>query len=309
VGTALVLALLNGCVVPGAGFRPKQPELSSSLEKGSVQVGELTRTYVSYTPQTLPDDAPLLVVLHGSTQTGGTIRAKTGYEFDRLADKNRFLVVYPNGYMKHWNDCRKKASYTARRRNIDDKAFLQALIDQFAIERRIDTNRVYAVGFSNGGHMAYRLALEEPERFASVAAIAANLPTDENCDCTKSDDPIPVLILNGTKDPINPHEGGAVTIFGFASRGQVLSASESAAYFARINGHTEPPAKESFQGAEFTRWQSRDNPEVLLISVEGGGHAVPQPTYTAPFLMGRTVKTINGPELVWDFFERQTPRE
>ena len=70
--------------------------------------------------------------------------------------------------------------------------------------------------------------------FAGIAAISANLPTDDNSICQKAGRAVPVAIINGTADPINPYGGGRVTLFGFGDRGTVVSSAESAAQFARL---------------------------------------------------------------------------
>jgi polyhydroxybutyrate depolymerase len=202
--------LVGGCV----GFAPtlKPPALSASVQRGSIQVGQLNRSYLVYVPRNLPPNPALVFVLHDATQNAERMRVSTGYEFERLADEHGFVVIYPNGYKNHWNDCRKAASYSARRKNINDEAFILALIERFHSTSGADRTRVFVMGYSNGGHLAYRLALEMPERITAIAAIAANLPTDDNCDCRKSERSIPVMIINGTADPINPDGGGKISV-------------------------------------------------------------------------------------------------
>src|SRR5437899_384166 len=85
----------------------------------------------------------------------------------------------------------------------------------------------------DGDLLAYRLALELPDRIAAVAPVAASLPDDSNFDCKKSGKPVAILILNGTADPMNPYEGGEVALYGlFGSRGTVMSTDATVAYFA-----------------------------------------------------------------------------
>jgi polyhydroxybutyrate depolymerase len=250
----------------------------------------------------------MVFVLHGSTQTPQQMRVSTGYEFERLAERHGFVVVYPAGYRRHWNDCRKAASYAARRHDVDDKGFISALVEHFRTTLGADARRVFVMGYSNGGQLAYRLALETPDRVTAIAAVAANLPSDENCACVKSGRPVPALILNGTGDPINPYHGGQVRLFGFANRGRVMSARESAEYFAGLNGQQGEP-RVSVVGhwlkVEVARWQNEGKPEVVLATVRGGGHVVPQPRYSAPPFLGLTTQAINGPEEIWAFFARQ----
>jgi len=100
------------------------------------------------------------------------------------------------------------------------------------VEQAIDKKRVYVFGYSNGGHMAFRLAMEAPDEIAAVAAVAASLPTPDDSSCPLQ-----------AADPINPYQGGIVTLFGFASRGSVMSSMASAQNFAERNRITSPPAR------------------------------------------------------------------
>jgi polyhydroxybutyrate depolymerase len=145
------------------------------------------RSYAFYAPANLAPGAPLVLALHGSMGNAEQMRRGTGYAFERLADRHGFVVAYPEGYEGHWNDCRKEASFAARRLRIDDVGYLRALVGRFRSEYGVDSTRVYAVGVSNGGHMIYRLALEAPDLVRAVAAVAANLPAAGNMECTPSE--------------------------------------------------------------------------------------------------------------------------
>jgi polyhydroxybutyrate depolymerase len=161
----------------------------------------------------LTKGAALVVVMHGSGGNSAQARTATGYGFDRLADEHKFAVVYPNGYDGYWNACNLVGEYDANKINIDDVGFLTALVDKLAQEIGIDPSRVYATGISRGGHMAFRLALEAPARFRAVAAVAANVPVPANFKCNPTGQGTSsVMIMNGTKDPLNPYDGGEVTL-------------------------------------------------------------------------------------------------
>lgn len=286
---------------------PAQPTLSASLQREHIQVGELQREFSYYVPNNLPANAPLVFVLHGSLQTSEDIRVFTGYEYERLADANGFVVVYPQGFEKNWNDCRAAADYPARAQNIDDKGFINALIQRFAVQQHTDSHRVFLTGYSSGAHLGFRLALEQPTLLAGIGAVAANLPTPDNLACQPSGKAVSMLIINGTDDPVNPYKGGQVSLFGLGSRGTVRSAQDSALYFAALAGYTKPSlnAPSAIANAHQQQWQAPGQHEVALYSLLGGGHVVPQPIYHAPRMLGATLPGFNAPETIWAFFARQ----
>jgi polyhydroxybutyrate depolymerase len=230
---------------------------------------------------------------------------------DRLADQRGFVVVYPNGYRRNWNDCRKNATFPAKRENIDDMSFIRALIARVTVERAIDERRVYAFGYSNGGHMTFRLAMEAPDEIAAVTAVAASLPMPDDSSCPQQGRTSRVMLVNGTTDPINPYRGGIVTLFGFASRGFVMSSLASAQNFAQRNEITSPPVRGKLPkgfsddptSVETLTWQANGEPVSCLYTVRGGGHVIPQQAYRFPRLLGKTTSVLNAPRKAIHFFE------
>jgi polyhydroxybutyrate depolymerase len=142
-------------------------------------------------------------------------------------------------------------------------------------EQDVDEKRVYVFGYSNGGHMAFRLAMEASDEIAAVAAVAASLPTPDNSSCPQRKPTSRVMLINGTLDPINPYQGGTVTLFGFASRGSVMSAVASAQNFAERNGITAPPipgevpkgSSDEITSVEILIWQINGKPGSCLYVV------------------------------------------
>ncbi len=293
---------------------PEAPRLSGKLIKGTLEVGGLKRAYLTYVPQGLMKGAPLVVVMHGSGQNSAQMRTATGYGFERLADEHGFAVVYPDGYEGYWNACNIVGDYSANKRNIDDVGFLTEMLDKLIAEIGVDRDRVFATGVSRGGHMAYRLALEAPSRFRAVAAVAANVPAPKNFKCKPAGQGTSsVIIMNGTKDPLNPFDGGEVKLFGLFRRGEVRSSRESGQYFADLNDITGAPETKGAQvtgrdHVEQVLWRNHSRVEVELIAIHGGGHGMPQPYSRYPRILGPTPKEPNGPAVIWAFFERQRPR-
>jgi polyhydroxybutyrate depolymerase len=292
---------------------PEIPRLSGKLIRGTIEVDDLKRSYLTYVPQGLTRGSPLVVVMHGSGQNGAQMRQATGYGFERLADEHGFAVVYPDGYEGYWNACNIVGDYSANRLNIDDVGFLTGLVDKLIAEIGVDRGRVFAIGLSRGGHMAFRLALEAPARFRAVAAVAANVPAPENFKCKPAGQGTSsVMIMNGTKDPLNPFGGGEVKFFGLLKRGKVRSSRESGQYFADLNGIKGAPEAKGAQRtdeahAEQVLWRNGSKVEVELMAIHGGGHGLPQPYVRYPRLLGPTPREPNGPAVIWAFFERQRP--
>ena len=314
-GLVLLIAILAGVgVYLLQSTEPGRPALSGQPRSGTIKVGPLDRTYLVYAPARAAPRPALVIAFHGSMGSAQGMRVATGYGFDRLADRHGFVVAYPQGYAGNWNDCRKAADYPARRLDVDDLAFVQALVERLRRERGVDPSRVYVTGLSGGGAYALRLALEHPEKIAAAAVFAASLPTPANSVCRASGRPVPVLFVNGTRDPINPYAGGHVTLFGFADRGEALSAQASARYFAGLAGaagpalaRIAPRRRGDPTWAERALWRAADGREVALLTIHGGGHVVPQGAYRPQRLLGRVTTAVDGPREAWAFFRRQPP--
>ncbi len=288
---------------------PPVPEFEALYEKVMIHAGNFDRSAYTFTPSRLAAHPPLLLVFHGSTQDAGKIRVFSGYEFDRLAWEHGFITAYPEGYENYWNDCRSVKFSSAKKLNIDDVSFIKLLIEKLIREKRVDKSRVFAAGYSNGGQMVFRLALEAPGLLAGVAAIAASMPASNNTVCPALSRAVPAVLVEGTEDPLNPYAGGEVQFFGFMKRGPVVSAQATASLFAaRFGFHSSPeiialPHRgDDDTHVKKTIWNSPGRPSVVLFSIYGGGHVIPQPLFRAPRIMGRTSQDLNAPEEIWNFF-------
>lgn len=308
-GIALVLALLFYLL---RSSTPVEPQTGARLIRQTAAAGGVQRSYLLYVPAKVRRRPALVVMFHGSMGTAEEARATTGYQFERLADRDGFLVAYPQGVEGNWNDCRKAAGYAARRLHADDVGLFKQIVARTAREQGADRRQVFAAGVSSGGHAVFRLVLEHPELLAGAAVFAASLPAPENSDCSAKGPPPPIMLVNGTRDPINPYRGGTVSLFGFGSRGTVLSTPASAARLAALAGATGPTTRRIHSclardstWVEQIAWRTRRGEAVVLLSVHGGGHLVPQPSYRPPRLLGRATSVINGPAEAWRFFERR----
>jgi polyhydroxybutyrate depolymerase len=280
----------------------------------ALSIGGMTRHYILYAPPNLAEGAPLLIAFHPSSSSGDKMRNMSGAALEGLARKYGFAVAYPFGYEGHFNDCRRAATYHARTKNIDDIGYTRAIIDDVANRYKINRSHVYALGYSNGGHMVLRLALQTPDMIAGIIAISANLPVPENNDCQINDGrPVSVVLIEGTKDKINPYQGGEVTIFGMDSRGAVMSAQDSAQWFTKRYHLSEQqqshePLNVGNMTASWQDWGDKTT-KVRLITIDGGGHTIPQSGMDYPAaLVGGTFRSDVPLESAWNAISGNAPK-
>jgi polyhydroxybutyrate depolymerase len=256
-------------------------------------------------------DAPLVLVFHGSNQTASVIRGFTEPSFDSYVARYGAVVAYLEGYRKHWNDARRSSNFAARVEGYDDVAFAAAAIDELQRRFGIDPAPAFAIGFSNGAQLVLRLVHEIPNRLAAVALISATQPVPENfAPSADAAQPMPVLLIHGTKDPLVPYQGGMASLWGFRPRGLGLSSPQTAEYFARRNGiRTAPetadgPVVSPTDGThiERTSYRERGLAPVTLVTVHGGGHVIPG-RKPAPRIMGRTSAQLNAADEIASFFD------
>ena len=292
----MLLALLMGTA--SAAAAPADPVAVR------ITVGGEARIYWTYVPagvdKTKP--VPLLFVLHGSAGSGEDMMAVTQRGFERIADKERIVVVYPDALERRWND---------QAGSVDDAGFLLAVVDKLSAAGIVDRKRVYMAGISNGGMMAQRMACEHSDRVAGIATVAGSLPEKLAGTCNPSQ-PIPVIIIHGTEDPIVPWGGGAVA--GFEEFGKVLSARETAGFWAKKNQCrgsalvVPEPERDPKDGTSVRLEIFADctsNADVSLIAVEGGGHTWPGGyQYLPERFIGRTSRDIDANQMIWGFFRR-----
>ncbi|THB64500.1 MAG: esterase, partial [Desulfovibrio sp.] len=152
---------------------------------------------------------PLVIVLHGGGGTAEAMDRQKDYEFSEKADQLGWILVFPQGVDKQWNDGRVDLN---RDVSLDDVGFISALIDKCLARYGADPSRVYVAGMSNGGMMTLRLAIDLSHRLAAAAAVTANLPVI--LETAQPVQPIPLMLINGTDDPVVPYYGGMVTALG-----------------------------------------------------------------------------------------------
>jgi polyhydroxybutyrate depolymerase len=188
---------------------------------------------------------PLVLVLHGYGASGGLQSFYLG--ITGRASQLGYVTLAPDGTRDpsgslFWNAT--PACCNFGKVNVDDVGYLTGLIDEAIAQLAVDPERVYLVGHSNGGFMAYRLACEHSDKIAAVAVIAgATHPDPGVC---KSPKPVNVLHIHGTADDVIQYEGGSI------QGGQFPSAEQSILQWVERNGCSTTPTSSGmvdFDGA------------------------------------------------------------
>lgn len=287
---------------------------TEDLTLAPIEHDGLQRSYYLHAPANHVNNGgrpPVLLVLHGGGRADGKdLARRTG--FNAIADREGVIAVYPNGIDAQWNDGR---GVTFRRaadnEHIDDVGFLAAVIDKVLIDQHGDPDRVYVTGLSNGGMMALRMGCEASTRLAAIAPVIANLPKRIVPACAPRG-PLPMLLMNGTDDPLVPWNGGFVTVFRKTS-GEVISTPETIALWRHFNRCTGPEQTRQLPDRDrddhstvFVHAYGCDGRQqsVVLYEIRGGGHNLPGGnTPNAPRLVGYKNNDIVGAEEIWAFLK------
>lgn len=297
---AVALASLVALFVVGCG-----PKAAEGTTTATLDVGGRTRSYAYHLPpQHTPQKKwPLVLALHGRLGTG--VGQEKLSALSSIADRDGAIVVYPDGFERSWNDHRGVGP--AADAKVDDVGFLGALIDTFVRDYGADDKRVFVTGMSNGAMMSFRAACELSDKVAAFGAVAGLFPRS-GVDACKPKRALPVMIVAGTDDKLVPYNGGEVA----NDRGAVLSAAQTRDYFATKNQcglPREPRWEDGVEDGTRVGVQEvadcRPSGEVVLVTVEGGGHTWPGGwQYLPEVLVGKTSRDADASEMLWSFFQR-----
>lgn len=284
--TAAAGAVLFALGVAGCALdRLNGVDATTTFEIGTglhtIDVGSLTREYVLHVPQRRPMTSSgmllpysLILVLHGSSATGGDIEATTS--MDSVSEANRLVVAYPNGvagggglFPTDWNA--GSCCGAAGRENIDDVAFIKEVIAELSAKLPIDRRRIYIAGFSDGGRMAYRLACELSTQIAAIGVVSGSLKQD---DCSPAR-PVAVIAIHGTDDPIVPYDEDSDTQPPAAMTGAAATLPPSVQFWISENGCGAGSVSAFALHVEATTFPGCTGADVAFYSVDGGAHGWP----------------------------------
>ncbi len=298
IGVPILLTLGITACFYGLLYFPNR----STARFGNLMSSGEKREYLLYVPKSYDPakPAPLVISMHPAMSWPSSQMHIS--QWNRVADENGFIVVYPAGGgigPKTWfmNGQRTPA-------RMPDVVFISELIDTLEAAYHVDSTRVYADGISNGGGMAFALSCTLSHRIAAIGSVSAaqSLTWSWCADST----PMPMIAFHGTADPVVPFAGADAS---WLNPKPFPNVARWVGNWARRN-RCRLPAARSTVAADVQRLQyshCADGADVVLFTIRGGGHQWPGGPPLPSWFAGRTTRSIDATRVMWTFF-RDHPR-
>jgi Poly(3-hydroxybutyrate) depolymerase len=303
LGTFLIHLLVNPVMLQAGTFVDTTLMLSGRA-----------RTFRMFVPSQLGAPIPIVFVFHGTQEPGhGATSIINLTHFDRIAETSHFIAIFPEAFDGNWNDGRQNDKAQSYLQGIDDVAFVDEILKKVEMTYPVDLHRIYAAGFSNGAIFCHYLAANRSTLFAAIAPVSGQLAFPFSKKFHPKDS-VSVLEVHGTSDPVVPYAGGRISDDG----GEVTSVEETVEYWSRTDRcksrYLQLPManlnpNDDCYPEEFLWEDGRNDTEVVLCRVVGGGHTWPGnalPFYL--FFLGNVCLDFSASEMIWQFFKSH-PKE
>ena len=267
---------------------------ASGKQRFTLEVDGLTREYYVHVPKGYNPkvETPIVFMLHGSGGNGEKFYNISGWK--EVGETENILTVFPSSslYACVFDDgiqkrnAEKWSSYDLElcsgETPKDDVKFLSQVIEDLKKKYTVDEKRIYLVGFSNGGEMASRTAIELSDKLAAVVACAGALPTDTSFVPVRK---LPVLLQAGNSDDkllaklgtTNPLPMDFVKLFAnFSAIEEVVNVFVHA--FALDSNYTTGGNPNTFVYADYAAISPKNDNSFRFMLVKGLGHSYPNGT-------------------------------
>ena len=235
----LIIFVFCLSLVMGCNLSNNDQEFSTLLTTGlfsqKIDHGGQEREYLIYIPKNYNTTTNIPVILNFHENGGNNTTFYNTTAMQSLADSETIILIYPQGVVggsgtSEWN------SYVGvnNKSTIDDFGFIETLIEFLKSKYTIDSSRIYAIGFSNGGMMAYALACFKSELVAAVGTVSATMMTNTITNCNPSN-LTGIINIHGTYDFILPYYE---SYFGYASIQELLN------YWVETNQISNTPTED-----------------------------------------------------------------
>lgn len=241
------------------------PAWAQEVTQGTLEHDGRTRTYWLVMPDHA-DDAllPLVLAFHPAGGDGAIMARITG--FAEWAQRDQVMLVFPDGPGGYWDYGAGTPEWEDVPSLRDDPGFVAALLDDLLAQYPIDPEQIFAVGFSNGARMAFRVGCTEP-RISAIAAVAASISDEVTAICDP-DSLTDVIYFHGREDRTTPWEGKPL----YLEEQQIsvaLSAPDTADFFAERN--VCQGSEIQADGAQLYT-DCAEESRVVFYGVQDGGH-------------------------------------
>ncbi|MBJ2175733.1 prolyl oligopeptidase family serine peptidase [Aureibaculum sp. A20] len=262
---------------------------TNTVKDSTFYHDNLERTYVLYKPINVPENAPLVFVLHSYGRYAN--EHMQSLQLNSLAETNKFVVCYPQGTLDvntgkpYWTGGLSNSS-------IDDVGYLTELAKYLQTKYNLDSNRTFVCGISNGGFMSYALACESPDVFKAMASVTGTMTGHlwKNRNAIKL--PIPILQISGMKDDVVPIDGSMSIEYGWGGAPHMDSIMN---YWSRFNQCKETDTL--FISKVINAYHYKNGihgNEVWYYKLNNFGHDLPTLDNSG----------LASNELIWDFFSK-----
>ena len=279
-----------------------QTMLTAKVLKNTINIHGLQRSYYLHLPTHYKNKSalPLVLFLHGGGQNIKKMARSS--LLNTLADTYNFIVAYPVGINKRWKDGRGETYGGQSQENVDDVKFIEKLITKLIRTHKVNAKKVYVTGVSNGGLMTLRLGCDLSQKLSAIAPVIANIPKNYIGQCNPKKT-LPVLLMNGTDDPIVPYYGGEMKFFK-KHMGEVVSTDRTIAFWREHNRCNKTPTiihlpdvnKRDKSSVKVSTYKHcKNTATVKLYSIQGGGHTMPSKKgFNMPKIVGKKNRDIDG---------------
>ena len=237
-------------------------KLEISPKKYLINFDGKTREYYVSMPKDKSKPTPLIINFHGFRSDA--IEQKGFSQMDDYAHQNGVGVIYPEGFKKSWNVGK------AIPNNENDIGFTKAIIDSVSSKYNIDSDRIYACGFSNGGTFSYELICGLSNKIAAFGSVGGNFSINQKRVCNINRE-VPLIHIHGTKDRLQKY---------YKSDRNFFSTVESVNFWAEYN-QLDIKVVENIEDIhkmdrtfvqKHTYRKNNSNTQVIHLKVVDGGH-------------------------------------
>jgi polyhydroxybutyrate depolymerase len=308
---AVAMIAVAGTPRAALAARSTAPPIAPWDRAENVRIGGFDRRFIVHVPPSFDGKRkfPVVIMLHGAGGTGQQAMEQTGW--DRKADQEDFIAVFPDGIAEHpkqppsffvnpltWNE--GSGRHASGKRNDGDVEFIAYIIDALEARYGADPNRIFVTGFSNGASMTFRIGAELSDKVAAIAPVAGHLFVHDH----QLKHPLPMLYIIGRDDPLEPPGGGSFSIRG--ERIEQPPIEQNLLLWRQLDGCSVKPSSDArTAGVERISFSDcHDGVEVVEYFIDDMGHVWPGGINRLPArLVGKPSDKLNATDVIWSFFK------